>query len=314
MVSECPSVCRIKKVQKMNRFFEDLELQKQFMSTGYVQVPMLSGTEIAYMLGAINKLCPEDSFNPHLDKKYYITYHCTSLDKNLVYRRKAFDLIKDQFEPYLKRLMPEYEILSCNFFIKPPHTGVLRIHQNWPVLDLDDTSITLWCPLQDVDAQNGTLHLVPGSHKILPHVESIDATFGFPYFRTFENELVEKYLKPMTLKAGEALIFDESLIHWTPANNSDSPRIAVQITAYPKDKTPVLYLCEKEHPGRFEKFEISPEFYLTEDLNAHAVRQRPRRSMGFVENKNRDISEEEFIGLLEKGDEIRKRIYANTNL
>lgn len=294
----------------MNRLFADMELQKQFMDTGFIQVPMLSGSEILYMLGEINKLCPEDSFNPHLDKKYHITYHCTTLDTNLDYRRKAFHLIKDILEPYLKVFMPDYEVLSCNFFIKPPHTGMLRIHQNWPVLDLDDTSVTLWCPLQDVDAQNGTLHLVPGSHKILPHIESIDAAFGFPYFRDFETELIQKYLKPMTLKAGEALIFDESLIHWTPANNSDKPRIAVQITAYPKDKTPVLFLCDKEHPYRYEKFEISPEFYLTEHLNDHAVRQRQRKSLGFVENKNRSISEEEFIKLLERGNEIRQQTYA----
>jgi hypothetical protein len=294
----------------MNRLFADMVLQKQFMDTGFIQVPMLSGSEILYMLGEINKLCPEDSFNPHLDKKYYITDQCTTLDRNLDYRRKAFHLIKDILEPYLKVFMPDYEVLSCNFFIKPPHTGMLRIDQNWPVLDLDDTSVTLWCPLQDVDAQNGTLHLVPGSHKILPHIESIDAAFGFPYFRDFETELIQKYLKPMSLKAGEALIFDESLIHWTQANNSDKPRIAVQITAYPKDKTPVLFLCDKEHPYRYEKFEISPEFYLTEHLNEHAVRQRQRKSLGFVENKNRSISEEEFIKLFERGNEIRQQTYA----
>lgn len=298
----------------MNRLFTDLALQKQFLSTGYIQVPMLSSLEINYLLDEINNLCPEDSFNPHLDEKYYITYHCTSLDKNLDYRKKAFDLIKDVFEPYLKGFMPDFEILSCNFFIKPPYTGMLRIHQNWPVLDLDDTSVTLWCPLQDVDAHNGTLHLVPGSHKILPHIESIESTVGFPYFKDFENALVEKYLQPMTLKAGEGLIFDESLIHWTPANNSSKPRIAVQITAFPKDKTPVLYLCDKDHPERFEKFEISPDFYLTEDLNQHAVRQRPRRSLGFVENKNRPISEAEFIQLLKQGNEIRHQIYARKQL
>lgn len=298
----------------MNRLFSDMELEKQFMSSGFIQVPSLTSTEIDYMLGEINKLCPEDSFSPHLDKRYYVTYHCTSLDKNLDYRRKAFDLIKELFEPYLKRFMPDYEILSCNFFIKPPHTGMLRIHQNWPVLDLEDTSVTMWCPLQDVDAQNGTLYLVPGSHKILPHIESIDVAYGYPYFRDFESALIEKYLKPMTLKAGEALIFDESLIHWTPANNTDKPRIAVQITAHPKDKTPVLYLCDKDRPDRFEKLEISPDFYLTEDLNEVAVRQRRRRSLGFVENKNRSITEEEFKQLLEKGDEIREKIYSINNM
>jgi hypothetical protein len=293
----------------VKRLFADLELQKQFLSTGYIQTPMLSNLEINYLLDEVNKLCPEDNFNPHLKENYYITYHCTSLDKNFDYRKKAFNLIKNVFEPYLKHFMPEFEILSCNFFIKPPYTGMLRIHQNWPVLDLDDTSVTLWCPLQDVDAHNGTLHLVPGSHKILPHIESIEATVGFPYFKDFEDALVEKYLQPMTLKAGECLIFDESLIHWTPANNSSKPRIAVQITAFPKDKTPVLYLSDKDHPDRFEKFEISPDFYLTEVLNEQAIRQRPRKSLGFVENKNRSISEEEFIQLLKQGDRIRQRIY-----
>jgi hypothetical protein len=43
----------------MNRLFADMELQKQFMDTGFIKVPMLSGSEILYMLGEINKLCPE---------------------------------------------------------------------------------------------------------------------------------------------------------------------------------------------------------------------------------------------------------------
>jgi hypothetical protein len=293
----------------MKGLFADIKLQKQFISTGYIHTPLLSDQEINYLIEEIYKLCPEDNFNPHLKENFYITYHCSSLDKNLDYRKKAFNLIKEVFEPYLKRFMPEYEILSCNFFIKPPHTGALRIHQNWPVLDLDDTSVTFWCPLQDVDAHNGTLHLVPGSHKILPHVESIEAAIGFPYFKNFEEALVEKYLQPMTLKAGECLIFDESLIHWTPENHSSKPRIAVQITAYPKDKTPILYLSSKSHPGYFEKFEISPDLYLTEELNEPSLRRRPRKSLGLVENKNRAISEEEFIQLLEQGDKIRESIY-----
>ncbi|WP_027403199.1 phytanoyl-CoA dioxygenase family protein [Aphanizomenon flos-aquae] len=295
----------------MRQFFADSVLQDQFLPAGYVQVPMLSAKEISYLISEIGKLRPDDNFNPPPGEKYWTSYHCSFLDKNVDYKRQAFGLIKKVFNPYLKRYMPDFEIVNANFFVKPPHSGAMKIHQNWTALEMEDTTVTLWCPLQDVDAHNGGIHVVPGSHKIIPHVESVMCS---PYFKDIQEALMEKYLQPIPMRAGEGLIFDDGLIHWTPVNNSEVARIAVQIFCVPSNATPFLYLFDQNHPEHFEKIEVDEEFFLSQSITDMIVRQPHWKSLGFVENKNRYISEEEFIELLKKGDEIRQKIYfPNTN-
>jgi len=290
----------------MRRLFANSALQEQFLPAGYVKVPMLSAMEVSRLLTEIGKLHPDDNFNPQPGEKYQPSYHCSFLDKNMDYKRQTFGLIEEVFDSHLKQYMPDFEIVSANLYVKPPRTGVFTIHQNWPVLDLEDTTVTLWCPLQNVDVHNGTIHVVPGSHKILPHVEGVLCP---PYFKDFQEALIEKYLKPIPMAAGEGLIFDDGLIHWSPTNNSDEPRIAIQILCVPRDATPFVHFFDRDHPERFEKIEARPEFFLTQTITDMIIRQPHWKSLGFVENKNRYITEKEFVELLKKGDEIRQEIY-----
>lgn len=290
----------------MRRLFADQALQEKFLPAGYVQVPLLSPDEVSHLLKEIGTLRPEDNFNPQVGEKYRTPYHCSFLDKNLEYKRKAFNLMKEVFDSHLKRYMPGFEIISANFYVKPPQKGVFTIHQNWPVLDLDDTTVTLWCPLQDVDVFNGGIHVVPGSHKIIPHVEGL---YCPGYFKDFKEALIQKYLKPLPMKAGEGLIFDDALIHWSPENKSEEPRIAVQILCVPGDVTPFIHYWDSNHPDRFEKIEVGPEFFLTHTHTEMSSRQPHWKSMGFVENRNRFITEQEFADLLKDGENIRRKIY-----
>ena len=290
----------------MRRLFADPALQEQFLPSGYVQVPLLSSKEVSDLLKGIGRLRPDDNFNPQAGEEYRASYHCSFIDTNLDYRRQAFALMKEVFEPHLKRYMPDFEIISANFYVKPPHAGKFTIHQNWPVLDLEDTTVTLWCPLQNVDVRNGAIHVVPGSHKILPHVEGVLCP---PYFKAFEEALIAKYLRPLPMQAGEGLIFDDGLIHWSPTNQSEEPRIAVQILCVPGDVTPFLYFFDRGHPERFEKIEVSPEFFFSHTVTDLAARQPHWKSLGCVKNRNRYINEQEFVDLLKKGNEIRRKIY-----
>ncbi|NMF58664.1 phytanoyl-CoA dioxygenase family protein [Pseudanabaena yagii] len=261
----------------MRQLFDNSTLQNSFLSTGYVQVPILSAREVSYLLTEIGKLCPDDNFNPPSGKKYRTSYHCSFLDKNLDYKRQAFSLIKEVFNPYLKRYMPDFEIVNANFFVKPPHSGAMAIHQNWTALELEDTTVTLWCPLQDVDAHNGGIHVVPGSHKIIPHIESVMCP---PYFKDFQKALMEKYLQPIPMRAGEGLIFDDGLIHWTPVNNSEVARIAVQIFCVPSESTPFLYLFNQDDPEYFEKIEVDEEFFLSQSITEYDCPSAPLEKSG----------------------------------
>jgi hypothetical protein len=212
------------------------------------------------------------------------------------------------FAPHVDRYLSAYEILNCNFYVKPPRTGVFSIHQNWPaIVDLNDTTVTIWCPLVDVIASNGALQLVAGSHKILPHVEGPNVP---GYFRSFREELIRDHLKAISTSAGEAIIFDDSMLHWSANNDSDVARIAVQILCVPADAQSAYFFNDPKTPERFELIATDSEFFISTNIKDLTVRQHSWKSYGFVDNRNRYVSETEFVELLSRGDEIRQRIYS----
>ena len=231
----------------MRTIFNDRDLQSSFLEQGFVQVPMLAPSEIETILARLPDLEPADKFAPAGDSGFGQTYHCSFLDKSVAYKRRTFALISTVFGPYVERYLCGYRILSCNFYVKPPGTGTFVIHQNWPTIpNIHDTTVTIWCPLADVVAANGALQFVPGSHKILPHVEG---PMSLGYFNQFRQTLIDKYLKPNPMAAGEALIFDDGLIHWSANNDSETPRVAIQIACVPVDTTPVFFFFDPQHPN-----------------------------------------------------------------
>lgn len=291
----------------MRKVFRDPALQSHFRDAGFNKVPMISSEEIQFILDEMSKMRPEDEFAYNDKNRFKITYHCSFLDTNKGYKRQVHNLINRVFTPYVEKYLQDYRIVNANFYVKPPHKGDFAIHQNWPILqDLDDTSVTIWCPLQDTYRENGTIQFVPGSHKILPHVEG-PALPG--YFKDFKQELIDRWLKPVDVKAGEATIFDDGLLHWTAKNDSDAPRIAIQILCIPKNKAPVHFVGLPDDPTRLEVVEADDDFFIEQDFEDLAGRKPEWKSLGFVPNRNRFITEQEFAALLEKGPEIRKSLY-----
>lgn len=165
--------------------------------------------------------------------------------------------------------------------------------------------MTIWCPLVDVIESNGAIQVVKGSHKILPHIEAPNSP---AYFINFQEALIEKYLKPFPMKAGEAIIFDDGLIHWSRQNDSDQSRIAIQILCIPSDATPTSFF--KENEQRFELIYADSEFFLNSNFMDLYSRQPHWKSIGYLKNQNRMITEEEFANLLKNADEIRNKIYS----
>ena len=79
--------------------------------------------------------------------------------------------------------------------------------------------LTCWCPLDDATEENGTVRLIPGSHRngILPHDRQpgTNDLVGAP--AEAEGVVVEA-------KAGDVVAFSSLLLHATGANRSSKPR------------------------------------------------------------------------------------------
>lgn len=284
----------------MRETFSDPGLQRRLEADGYVHVPMLDAAQLSALTSEIAELRPADGFAPDGTGFAGNSYHCTFLDNDPAYKRAAFDLLSRHFAPVLDRYLAGYRVLSANFYVKPPGQGDFPIHQNWPVLeDFGATSVTIWCPLVDVDVTNGTLHVVPASHKLVPHVEGPTSP---AYFTPFMDR-VYAHMIPLAAPAGEGFIFDDGIVHGSPPNLGDAPRIAVQITCVPSEMAPVFFF--KDGEARFEVIEAGPDFYIEQGVSDLVVRQEHWRGRGSVESRNRPIEEAEFLALLSQGDAIR---------
>jgi hypothetical protein len=295
----------------MREIFSNADLHTHFLRDGFVRVPMLSPDEVRGLLAEFPSLHPDDQFRREWTRngQTTLTYHCSFLDRNLEYKRRTRDLLSGAFSARLDEILNGYELLNANFYVKPPGAGVFQIHQNWSHLaDRDDTTLTVWCPLTDASRRNGTLEVVPGSHKIFPDIPAVNTP---PFFRDFEDALVERYLQPMALSAGEALVFDDNLIHWSSQNDSDQPRIAVQLLCIPRGSQPVYYHFDPRRPEVFEMFEVDAEYFVTHSAEDLPNIPRERRSLGVVPNPNRFLTEREFAARLAEAAASRARSHAH---
>ena len=290
-----------------NLFYDDL-IEAGFHENGFVKVPMLNNKELELLLSRLSDLKPHDNFWP---KDRRSDYHCTFLDTNEDYKFKANKLISEVFTPHINKILSGYSILNGNFYIKQPGGGRFEIHQNWTFTpEVKYTIFTVWCPLVDIDTFNGTIELVPGSHKITRDIACVNVDY---YFKNFEDALVDHYLKPVDLKAGEAIIFDDSLIHYSSQNNSRHPRLAIQIETIPEEMTPVIYYFNKDKPDLgFEVFEVNFDFFIENNINTMKNRPSKLKSLGFIKNPNRPLDEEEFIRILNDAGSIRSQLLNST--
>lgn len=292
----------------MRKIFFNPEHQKEFMERGLIIVDMLSQEEVDQIIKELAEMRPHDNFAP---KDRMSDYHCTFLDTNEEYKRQANALIAKTFQPHIDKFVNAFRILNGNFYIKPPGSGTFEIHQNWTHNNEHKyTTLTVWCPLVDVSKVNGALEFVAGSHKIVPDIATVNVPY---YFHNFEQALIDKYLEPVTLKAGQAVIFDDGLIHYSSQNNGEAPRYAIQIETIPVEMTPVFYHFDKDNPAKgFEVFEVDFEFFIKGNFFNMKDRPEHLKSLGFIKNENKLLSERQFVKKMKHGNKVRQKLYEMT--
>jgi hypothetical protein len=135
--------------------------------------------------------------------------------------------------PSLNTYFSNYKIAVAIFFVVRPSSSFsekVGIHQD-PTLLMDEgknLNLKIWCPLMDTDEQSGCMQVLRGSHKFFPPVQAV--TISPPYKLLGDiNHLFE--CKPV--RTGEAMIFDNRLIHASMPNFSSKTRIAVVMSVVP---------------------------------------------------------------------------------
>ncbi|MCC7493075.1 MAG: phytanoyl-CoA dioxygenase family protein [Fimbriimonadaceae bacterium] len=132
----------------------------------------------------------------------------------------------------LAALMGEPPAMYSNqALLKPPLIGSEKPwHQDMAYFNVpaDCHVVGCWIALDEATAENGCMHVIPGSHRDgpVPHHRIRD-------WQLCDNQIPVAHDQMVLLPPGGALIFSGLLWHGTPPNHSPQTRRALQFHYYP---------------------------------------------------------------------------------
>ena len=258
---------------KMLPVFKDPAIQAKFEKDGYVILPFYNEGEIEKLTRLYHELHPsnEMGFFPSTFSK----------DKN--YRHRADEEIRLACQRSAEIYLKDIKMVCGAFIVKNPSPDSgMCVHQDMSLLDESRfTGINSWASLTDLSVENGTLFALKGSHRLFPTYRGSSIP---EFFENVSNEIID-YLEPVLIKAGEAVFFDQSVIHYSPPNFSDKVRIVTNTYFTHKDAEYRTYFYNPDlHPNEVEVFEQSNSFMTDFDQFGNNIHDRPTvgKSLGFV--------------------------------
>jgi ectoine hydroxylase-related dioxygenase (phytanoyl-CoA dioxygenase family) len=121
--------------------------------------------------------------------------------------------------------------------------GAVPWHQDksyWPDANSNPV-ITVWIPFVDATLENGCLHVIPRTQKEKVHafqVETYSGT-GFLQLDLAEIGLPASREIALPVKAGDAILFNDRLVHSSTPNDSDHVRWSVDLRYQPTNQDPM---------------------------------------------------------------------------
>lgn len=126
---------------------------------------------------------------------------------------------------------PDIVLISAHLLCKPPHDGhAVAWHQDGAFAPIEPMSlVTLYLALDDCDADNGGMSMLPGSHLQGParHVVTRD---GETTRKEIARDVLDAYpAVPLVLRAGECSLHLPWTIHGSGPNRSSRRRAALPL-------------------------------------------------------------------------------------
>ncbi|MEO0038065.1 MAG: hypothetical protein RIQ59_1276 [Bacteroidota bacterium] len=249
---------------KFKRIFKEERLQEEFEKNGYVIVDFYNTDEIQFLLNLYRELHPVD------EKGFFPSTF--SKDKN--YRTTADEQIRKIGSRSIDHYLIDYKIVCGSFIVKSPgEDSIMDVHQDMTLVDESEfTGINIWCPLIDLTENNGLLYALPGSHRFFP-------TYRGPSLPTIYQNVYEEVRNcsvPLFLKAGQAVLFDQSILHWSKPNLSNEVRPVTNTYFTHKDARFQICYFDNNENGEVEIFSQDDFFMTNFDQFGENIYDRPK--------------------------------------
>mgnify|MGYP000963326161 CR=1 FL=1 len=252
--------------------FKDKTFQQSLNHEGFVVIDFLLSGEVDHLLQLYKNKHPEGVRG----------FYTSTFSKDTDYRKEVDAAIQQTMSRGLETYFIDYRVHCGSFIVKGnDDKSVLKMHQDMTLVDESIyTGINIWIPLVDLTIENGAIEILPRSHRLFKTYRGA----SLPDIYNGIEESVHKVMKPFYLKAGQAIIFDQSIIHFSPANKSNQPRPVINTFITHKNAGIQICYWDKARNNEIEIFEQESDFMVNFQNFGHDIYSRPSvgRSKGFV--------------------------------
>jgi len=268
--------------------FINPEHQTNFDRDGYLKITLLESSDIEKLSVLFHQYYP----NPSQD------FYSSSYDNNYELKKKISDAIGEILLPRLNSFFLNYSWFGSAFLSKGngPRSE-MPMHQDWTIVDETQyVAVNIWTPLQDTNEKNGTIEVIPGSHKWNNVLRAPTLPF---YYNGFQSQLMTR-LHAISVSAGEAVILNQAIIHYSKANKTGQTRIAITTGIKSSDAPMLFHYWDKKKPGEIEVFEQEDDFLIKFENFHQSIFLRPSigRSIEIKKFQLPQLMHEELVRLI----------------
>jgi ectoine hydroxylase-related dioxygenase (phytanoyl-CoA dioxygenase family) len=229
--------------------FRSLEDTTAFTRNGFVRKPLLTTQQVETLTILYKQYFPngtEDFFS-------------STFLEDISLKETISSQLCDVLLPAISTYVENYKVLGAQFLIKNAGDGgQMPYHQDWTIVDeTTDRSITAWIGLDDINEHNGGIKAIPGTHRFS---RALRGPGNFDALADIQ-QILDDYAHTLTMHAGEAFIFDHSLMHGSGKNKTQKPRIAVALGLTHKDAPLVFH--HRKNENTFDAYAAPDNFFIT---------------------------------------------------
>lgn len=250
----------------MRNVFRDFELENKFQREGYVVLDLMPPEKGELLNQKFFETLPTSAGQITAEETGFempeISYDFSFIDKNPEYKRLVYDVITNELNHFKDNYLQDYKVIIANYIRKTPEKGgEVPLHQNWAFADeMKCCTVSIWIPLVDATVQNGTLQVVPGSHKRFGKHRGPMVPWELDGIK---HEIISNHLKPIEIPVGKAVVLDDSIVHYSAPNTTNQLRLAIQLICIPAELPSLHYHKNPTNPnGNIEVLEVDKEFYI----------------------------------------------------
>jgi len=233
----------------------DPDLQARFERDGFVVVDILEPETVA----ELRRRHAQMDHERRTEWPWVEGFSTSVYDPRPEYRTAVLQLMDQHVAPALAGVLDDHQVIWANFLVKQPDADSVPPHVDWTFLDEDTfSSVTVWCPLSDTTATNGTLGVVRGSHRRIDFPRAANV----PAYERCERVVEDLADRPVIpVRAGQAIIMDNRSVHFSTPNDTPEERVVVGCVLAPREAELHHYWSDED--GTLLRFAIDRSFYLS---------------------------------------------------